>query len=120
MNRSPHDSGYSLIEALIALSILAITAVAIIGATQAHIGRIAGLTTRAAAQWTAENHVALRQIGLEDTDPAPMLGIAFAVHDTEEPTNDPEILKVSTRVTDLSQNQTYGGFVWFLGKSSVK
>ena len=119
MTRSPAESGFSLIESLVALAILALTAIAIIGATEAHISRIAGLTTRAAAQWTAENHIALRELGLDDTAPPPMLGISFAVVDTQQPTSDPEVVKVDTRVTDLSQNRSYGGFTWFLDIGSA-
>lgn len=116
MTRSSGEAGFSLIESLVALAILALTAIAIIGATEAHITRIAGLTTRAAAQWTAENHIALRELGLDDNAPPPMLGISFAVADTPQPTNDPEVVKIDTRVTDVSQNRTYGGFTWFLDK----
>lgn len=119
MTRSPAHSGFSLIESLVALAILALTAIAILGATQAHITRIAGLTTRAAAQWTAENHIALRELGLEDSIPPPMLGIQFAVVDTQNPTSDPEVFKVDTRVTDVSEKLTYGGFTWFLDSGSA-
>ncbi|MGL5010123.1 MAG: type II secretion system minor pseudopilin GspI, partial [Paracoccaceae bacterium] len=71
--RAP-DAGFTLIETLVALAVLAISAVALLATTQAHITRIAGLEARAAATWAAENHLAEITLGLEPADtPPPML-----------------------------------------------
>ena len=79
MTRAP-EAGFTLIETLVALAILAMSAMALLSATEAHIRTIAALETRAAAQWVAENHLAELSVGAKpDADAAPMLGIALSV-----------------------------------------
>ena len=71
MNRRG-DAGFTLVETLVALAVLAMAAMALLGATQAHIRNIAALEARAAAQWAAENHLAELVIGAK-----PQAGVAF-------------------------------------------
>ena len=63
MRRGGED-GFTLIETLVALVVLATSGVALLGATEAHIARIGALETRAAAQWVAENYLAEVKLGL--------------------------------------------------------
>jgi general secretion pathway protein I len=95
------EAGFTLVETLVALAVLAATSVALLGATQAHVARIAGLEVRAAAQWVAENRLAERRLGLTPADPpAPMLGHAFAVTETRTPTADPALLRLDIAVAE--------------------
>ena len=95
------EAGFTLIETLVALTVLATSAVAIIGATQAHLGRIAGLEQRAAAQWVGENALAETALGMDVTaQPATMLGYQFVVTAERIPTSDPAVEKVTMLITE--------------------
>ncbi len=59
------DDGFTLIETLVALAVLATGAVALLGVVEDHTGRIAGLEDRVTLRWVAENRLAARHLGLE-------------------------------------------------------
>ena len=109
------DAGFTLIETLVALAILAMSAVALLSATEAHIARIGALENRAAAGWVVENQLAELSIGLgTDPDPAPMLGIAFAIDVSATPTSDPDLQQVDIRATDPVDGRVYGRLTGFI------
>lgn len=60
------DTGFSLIEALVALAVLAIATVGLIRAVETHIDSTRAMERRAAAMWVAENRLAEIQLA----DPA--------------------------------------------------
>jgi general secretion pathway protein I len=113
MTRSP-DAGFTLIETLIALAVLAMTAVAMLGAVEAHIARIAGLEYRAAAQWAAENYLAELALGLEPLAPAPMLGIQFEMIAEQSATADPDLQRVDITATDMADGRSYARLTGFI------
>lgn len=113
MMRQP-DAGFTLIETLIALAVLAMTAVAMLGATEAHIARISALEYRAAAQWAAENYLVELTLGLEPEAPAPMLGIQFDVAAAMTATNDPDLQRVDITATDPADGRSYTRLVGFV------
>ena len=109
------DAGFTLIETLVALAILAMSAVALLSATEAHIARIGALENRAAAGWVVENQLAELSIGLgTDPDPAPMLGIGFAIDVSATPTSDPDLQQVDIRATDPVDGRIYGRLIGFI------
>ena len=77
------DEGFSLIEALVALAILAIAAAGLIRASEAHVDAVRGFEQRAAAQWVAENRLAeLRLVGavaLKANADKDLCGVAVSV-----------------------------------------
>lgn len=112
--RTP-DAGFTLIETLVALAILAMSAAALLSATQTHVTRISGLEYRAAAQWATENLLAELTLGLTpSTLPPPMLGIGFDLDYTLAVTEDPDIQRVDIRATDVVDGQSYGLLTGFL------
>lgn len=114
MIRAP-DAGFTLIETLVALAILAMSSMALLGATEAHIRSIGALETRAAAQWVTENHLAELSIGaVPDTDPAPMMGIDFTVSETRLPTEDPDLERVDLDATDRADGRVYSRLTGFV------
>jgi general secretion pathway protein I len=113
MTRAGED-GFTLIETLVALAILAMSAVALLGATEAHIARIGALENRAAAQWVAENHLAELTLGLSPGVPAPMIGIPFRVDETRTATGDPDLARVDIAVADTTDGVVYGRLTGFL------
>ena len=94
-------NGFTLIEAMVALAILAIAAAGIIRAAQAHVDSIHGLEQRAAAQWVAQNALAEAQIGIRP-GPAPlaMLNGRWIVTAEQRPSADPDLRLVTVIVRD--------------------
>ncbi|KKK60035.1 hypothetical protein LCGC14_3028410, partial [marine sediment metagenome] len=58
------EAGFTLIEALVAMAVLATSAVSLLAAVETHIGRISELERRTAARWVAENALAAQTAGL--------------------------------------------------------
>lgn len=102
------DAGFSLIETLVALAVLAMSAVALLATTQAHITRIAGLEERAAAAWTAENYLTEASLGLQPgLTPPPMLGFQFTLTVEAETTSDPEVQKLVVNAADAADGRRF-------------
>lgn len=99
------ESGFSLIEALVALAVLAIATVGLIRAVESHVDSTRGLERRAAAMWVAENRLAELQLA----DPAAnaatvdLLGQNWQVAVTRTGTPDPAIDKVRIAVTPAGE-----------------
>ncbi len=114
MTRAP-DAGFTLIETLVALAVLAMSAVGLLAATQAHIARIAGLEARAAAGWVVENHLTELTLGLQPDDaPPPMLGFVFSVAVMAEPTSGPDVIKVVISAADATDGRQYARLTGFV------
>lgn len=94
------QDGYSLMEAMVALFILAIATVGLTRATQAHIDSVRGLEMRAVAQWVAENRLVEMSLASEAGQPAtvPMMGRDWRVDTETRPTSDPDLIAVDVRV----------------------
>ena len=95
--------GYSLMEAMVALFILAIATVGITRATQQHIDGVRGLEQRVIAQWVAENR--LVEMNLEGgVTPAAstvrMMDRDWAVDVRTRATDDPDLLAVDLTVAE--------------------
>lgn len=92
------DDGFSLIEALVALAILAIATVGLVGAVEQHIDSTRGLERRTAAMWVAENRLAELAIGAPGGNLVTMLDANWQVRTTRAGTDDPEIARVRVDV----------------------
>lgn len=112
--RAPRAAGFTLIEALVALAILATAAVSLLGATEAHVARITGLETRALAQIAAENHLAELEIGAVPESSVTLLGRGFEIAVERIPTEDPELLRLDLGVSASDGTQILGGFTGFV------
>ena len=93
------EDGFTLIEALIAMAVLAVGALGLLGAVERHVGLADGLIDRTTARWAAENRLAERALGL-DPDPAraTMLGRDWRVVDERSATPDPDLQRIDVRV----------------------
>ncbi len=101
------ESGFTLIEAMVAMVILSVAAVGIVRASEAHIDTLHGLERRAAAQWVAEN--ALAELSL--TGPASvgttqqaMLGWTWAVTTRAASSEDRDLRQVRVEVRGAGQS----------------
>ena len=115
------DAGFTLIESLVALAILAVSAVSLLMATEAYVARIDGLESRALAQLAAENRLVEIELGTDaDPGPAVLLGRSFRVTEARTPTEDPELQRIDLDVTDLAVAMTYRGFVGFVATGRAR
>lgn len=102
MTPPPAEQGFSLIEALVALLILAIAAAGLVRAAEAHVDSIRGLERRAAAQLVAQNRLAELALpgGGAGTSSVEMLGERWTVAVVESATDDPDLAKLAVSVAD--------------------
>ncbi len=110
------EDGFSLIEALVALAVLAIATVGLMRTVESHIDSTRGLERRAAAMWVAENRLAEIELGgrAADAREVEMLGQAWRVDVAETATDDPEIRKLHISVfngADRAPLASLDGFV---------
>lgn len=117
------DTGFSLIEGLVALAILAVAGVAIIGATEQHVIRIGDLERRAAAQLAAENHAAELATGALPLDgtarEADLLGMSWRVRHETARTADPDLVQVTIAVHSVDDGNRYARLVSFVDTGAL-
>lgn len=99
-----NEEGFSLIEALVALAVLAIATVGLMRAVESHIDSARALERRTAAMWVAENRLAELEAGIAGEDQIEMMGERWRVGVTRQGTADPEITRVRIGVTAVREN----------------
>lgn len=100
------QTGFSLIEALVALAVLAIATVGLMRTVEAHIDSTRGVERRSAAMWVAENRLAeleARIPAAAGDAPVEMLGERWRVAVARLRTDDPEINRVRIQVFALGE-----------------
>lgn len=90
-----NEDGFSLIEALVALAVLAIATAGIVRTVESHIDSTRGMERRAAALWVAENRMAELRLGSSAgaADEVEMLGERWRTVVTRRSTDDPAIVR---------------------------
>lgn len=110
------EDGFSLIEALVALAVLAIATVGLMRTVEAHIDSTRGVERRTTAMWVAENKLAELEARMPGTDRSEveMLGQRWRVAVDRRKTDDPEIQRVRIAVfapEEASPLASLDGFV---------
>jgi general secretion pathway protein I len=108
------DAGFTLIETLVALAVLALSSIAFLGATEAHVARIGALEYRAAAQLAAENYLAEASLGLEPDGQSVLLGVTFEVTADHEETNEPALHRLEISAADANDGKVYARMTGFV------
>ena len=102
------EDGLSLIEALVAMAILAIVAVGLLRSTGTHVMRIDALETRAFAQFVAENHAAELTLAPAFVNSLPqdveLMGRTWQLSTVIAPTAQPELIEVVITVREVGKD----------------
>lgn len=119
-HQSPR-AGYSLMEAMVALFVLAISATALLLATRSHIDGVGDLENRVTAQWVAENR--LVELGLGDPSAqsgnVEMMGRDWVVTVKQRPTDDPDLMAVEITVSLGGQPDVHARLHGFIDKGGA-
>ena len=117
------EDGFSLIEAMVALVVLALAGVALVGTSEAHIRRIAGLESRAVATFVAENRAAELAVGAVRPDAAEtirMMGGVWRVDHEIGETDDPALARVTIRVRSEADDRAHARYIAFLDREGAR
>lgn len=118
--RSQSEQGFTLIEVLVALVVLAVAAAGLISATEAHIDSIRSLQSRAAAQWVAENRIAELTISPDaaprSAEAVEMLGQSWAVRVSERASDDPDLAAMTVSVSTAGTGEPVVTIDFFLDR----
>ena len=119
-SRSQCERGFTLVEVLVALVILAVAAAGLIAAAEAHVDTIRAVQSRAAAQWVAENRIAELTISPEAAPKAgelvEMLGQSWAVQVSRRPSDDPDLDAMTISVSEPEATEPVVTMDFFLDR----
>lgn len=105
-DRACAEAGFSLVETLVALLILAVAAGGLVRAAEAHVDTIRGLQARATAELVAQNRLVELGLGLAapgaGSTTVEMLGSSWTVAVVSGATDDPDLAQVEVRVAALN------------------
>jgi len=117
--------GFTLVEALVALTVLAVASAGLIRATEAHVDQVRGLQIRTIAQWVAENRLVEIQVGqavpVARTDRVDMLGRSWDVAVGLGASEDPDLAAVTVAVSPAGASRSSVVLTGFVdtGKSAA-
>ncbi|MDG5487182.1 type II secretion system minor pseudopilin GspI [Sphingomonas sp. BGYR3] len=120
MTIGAQQQGFSLIEALVALAVLAIATVGLVRTVETHIDSTRAMERRSAAMWVAENRLAELSLGVAPAGDAPveLLGQQWTVATTRTPTSDPALDKVRIAVSPAGERGSLASLDGFVMKAA--
>ncbi len=118
MTRTPRqtDAGFSLLEVLVALAVLAVGAVSLLTATQTHVARISEIEARTVARWVADNRLAALRVGIQQPETVAMMGREWSVDVTRSATADADLDRVDVAVALSSDRRALFQITGFVDK----
>lgn len=122
-SEASREDGFTLVEVLVALAILAVATAGLIGAAEAHVDSIRSLEARAAAQWVAENRIAELTVGsASPTQPeaVEMLGRTWTVQVSRRASEDPDLDAMTVSVADADQPDPLVTMDFFLDRAAAQ
>lgn len=97
------DAGFTLIETLVALAVLAVGSMALLAGVERHAANTRGLEDRTVALWVAENALAATTLGLElDATWTRALDVDWRVRQDAVQLRDTAQSAVTVRVADAA------------------
>ncbi|MEO1554853.1 MAG: type II secretion system minor pseudopilin GspI [Pseudomonadota bacterium] len=101
-----NQSGFSLIETLVAMTVLSVSATAILSATETHTHTVTAVTERTVALWVAQNSMIELEEGRKVPDTIRMGHMAWQVRADRAATNDPDLGRFDLSVAPASTPDT--------------
>ena len=112
------DQGFSLIEVLVALTILALGAGALIEVGQTHVDRIRQIEARSVAGMLAQNQLVEMRLGLRPIEDQSvdqeMMGGTWRISVRSQPTNDPDLVRVDIAVSETGASVSSADLTGFV------
>ncbi len=103
------DAGFTLIETLVAMAVLAVAATGLVRATEGHVDLIGTLESRVGGGWAADNALTEARLGLTPT-PTVLLGHAWSSGIVARASDDPEVAAVTVTAAGSGTSATRHGF----------
>ena len=101
------EAGFTLIEALVAMAVLALGAVSLLTAAEGHTARISDITDRGVARWAAQYALAEAELGLEPAQgTTEFYGQQIVVTSQVTPTTDPALQRITLSAGQRDSGQT--------------
>ena len=100
-----HQAGFSLIETLVALTVLSVSATAILSATETHTRAVSAVTERRVASWVAQNALVSVSLAAAAQDRVRMGSTDWNVAIARVSTRDPDLARVDISVASAAQPQ---------------
>ena len=97
--------GFSLVETLVAMSVLAASSAVILSATETHTRSVTAVTERTMARWVAQNVMTELEMTGAPKLQRQMGGIEWVVRLERKGTGDPDLGRVDVSVATLSAPQ---------------
>lgn len=94
--------GFSLIETLVAMSVLAVSSSVILSATEAHTRSVTAVNERTQARWIAQNAMTELELGYSIAPSVQLGGTSWVVQLERSATADPDLGRVDVVVTTAS------------------
>lgn len=94
--------GFSLIETLVAMSVLAVSSSVLLSATEAHTRSVTAVTERTLARWVAQNAMTELELGGILTPSVQLGGTSWIVRLERAATADPDLGRADVLVTTSS------------------
>lgn len=103
MTMRPPDAGFTLIETLVALAVLAVGSMTLMTGVERHAAGTRGLSDRVVARWVAENALAATTLGIA-VDPrwTSALGVEWSVTQEARALPGSGLHAVTVRVADAA------------------
>jgi general secretion pathway protein I len=119
------DAGFTLVEILVALAVIAIGTAAAVAAVSGNVGNAAYIQDRTLAHWVAMNKVAELQVAPQWPNTGTQRGDSLMASQEwnwevkVSDTDDPDVRRVDVRVfADKDQKETLATLVAYVGRST--
>ena len=112
-------SGFSLMEAIVALFVLGVASTGLMVALQSHIDGVRGLEDRVVAQWVAENRLAEISLGEPEPGAVQMMGRDWTVRTRRLTTADTDLQRIEIEVSRAGETSTSARLAGFVDGGAV-
>jgi general secretion pathway protein I len=98
------QAGFTLIEALIAMAVLALGAMSLLSAAEENTKRISDVTDRTSARWLADYRLTALRLGIP-SELDEMMGLRFKIENRMQETSDSNLIQITVGAALVGENQ---------------